>query len=216
MESTLFKKDVPAMKKSYQLNAASRMFEQVARQIGQYIETEKLEPGAKLPTERELSQVLEVSRSSVREGIRVLEILGFLESRHGEGTFVSNPPLFLMPHRVIGVQLKQSDLQHYYHLSLMLARQIMDLSIQQNIPNPNIAKEQTFWENLLLFIGELGERLDNPLYAALWLDTLEPLIQSGALLKEQAPFDLQEMIQAYKRSDKNKIYELLNKLAEVL
>lgn len=61
------------MKKSYQIDTLPRMFEQVAEQIVDYIHTEKLKAGTKLPTERKLSELLQVSRSSVREGIRVLE-----------------------------------------------------------------------------------------------------------------------------------------------
>jgi GntR family transcriptional repressor for pyruvate dehydrogenase complex len=143
------------------------MFEQVASQIAQYIHTEQLELGAKLPTERELSNLLEVSRSSVSEGIRVLEILCFLDSRHGEDTFVSNPPLFLSPYRVIGRTLQPSSLRHYYDLAMMIARQIVNLSVVQSTPYDNYLNAHTFWENLLQFIGELGERLDNPHYAVL-------------------------------------------------
>jgi DNA-binding FadR family transcriptional regulator len=45
-------------------------------------------PGSKLPSEKELSITMGVSRVSVREGIQHLVSLGILETRHGEGTFV--------------------------------------------------------------------------------------------------------------------------------
>jgi DNA-binding FadR family transcriptional regulator len=45
-------------------------------------------PGSKLPSEKELSQTMGVSRVSIREGIQHLVSLGVLETRHGEGTFV--------------------------------------------------------------------------------------------------------------------------------
>jgi GntR family transcriptional repressor for pyruvate dehydrogenase complex len=202
------------MKKNYELQASSRMFEQVARQIAQYIQSERLEIGAKLPTERELSHVLEVSRSSVREGIRVLEILGFLDSRHGEGTFVANPPPVLIPYQVLGRQLKPEDVSHYYHLSQMFARQIIELSVIQNTPYHNSFEKHDFWRNLLLFISELGGRLDNPQYAALWGGTFETVIRSGEFVKDSGPFDLQELIDAFNRSDRNKLNQLLIKLAD--
>ncbi|ADH68010.1 FadR/GntR family transcriptional regulator [Nocardiopsis dassonvillei] len=46
-------------------------------------------PGERLPTERDLSAQLGVSRSSMREAIRSLTTLGVLESRHGAGVYVT-------------------------------------------------------------------------------------------------------------------------------
>ena len=48
-----------------------------------------LEPGQRLPTERDLSAQLGMSRSSMREAIRALTVLGVLEARHGSGTYVT-------------------------------------------------------------------------------------------------------------------------------
>ncbi|MFC4564239.1 FadR/GntR family transcriptional regulator [Nocardiopsis mangrovi] len=48
-----------------------------------------LRPGDRLPTERDLSADLGVSRSSMREAIRALTTLGVLEARHGAGVYVT-------------------------------------------------------------------------------------------------------------------------------
>ncbi|WP_321394134.1 FadR/GntR family transcriptional regulator [uncultured Desulfuromusa sp.] len=61
---------------------------QVYEQIRAMIETGALEPDEKLKSERELSALLNVSRSSVREAILKLECAGLVEQRHGEGTYV--------------------------------------------------------------------------------------------------------------------------------
>jgi DNA-binding FadR family transcriptional regulator len=45
-------------------------------------------PGDRLPTERDLTTRLGLSRSTVREAIRSLELLGVVDSRHGDGTYV--------------------------------------------------------------------------------------------------------------------------------
>ncbi len=47
-----------------------------------------LEPGDQLPSERELSEQLQVSRGTVREAVRFLQALGLVEIRRGSGTFV--------------------------------------------------------------------------------------------------------------------------------
>jgi GntR family transcriptional regulator len=50
-------------------------------------------PGTRLPTEAELCQMLGVSRTVVREAIRVLEEDGLVSRRHGVGTFVRDHPI---------------------------------------------------------------------------------------------------------------------------
>ncbi len=45
-------------------------------------------PGDRLPSERQLSDQLGMSRSSLREAIRGLEAMGFVDVRHGQGVFV--------------------------------------------------------------------------------------------------------------------------------
>lgn len=67
-----------------------RIFEQVVQQIRDLIKNGELQPGDKLPTEQELEQQLNVSRSSVREALRVLEFEGLVEVRRGSGTYVSS------------------------------------------------------------------------------------------------------------------------------
>lgn len=61
---------------------------QVFRQLRDQLLRRTWPPGSKLPSEKELSQTMGVSRVSIREGIQHLVSLGILETRHGEGTFV--------------------------------------------------------------------------------------------------------------------------------
>ncbi|MFH8798628.1 FadR/GntR family transcriptional regulator [Streptomyces sp. NPDC017936] len=49
----------------------------------------RLEPGQRLPAERDLAALLGISRSSMREAIRALTVLGVLEARHGSGIYVT-------------------------------------------------------------------------------------------------------------------------------
>jgi GntR family transcriptional repressor for pyruvate dehydrogenase complex len=62
--------------------------ERVIRQLTRLIEEGALQPGDRLPSERELSEELQVSRGTVREAVQFLQTLGLLEIRHGSGTFV--------------------------------------------------------------------------------------------------------------------------------
>ena len=62
--------------------------ERVIRQLTRLIDDGILAPGDQLPSERELSEELQVSRGTVREAVQFLQTLGLLEIRHGSGTFV--------------------------------------------------------------------------------------------------------------------------------
>jgi GntR family transcriptional repressor for pyruvate dehydrogenase complex len=65
-----------------------RRYEQVAEQIRRLISDGALKPGDLLPPERELVAKLGVGRSSIRDAVRTLEVMGILEPRQGHGTVV--------------------------------------------------------------------------------------------------------------------------------
>jgi GntR family transcriptional regulator, transcriptional repressor for pyruvate dehydrogenase complex len=67
------------------------LFLRVADQIERYIEGNGMSHGARLPGERELSELLGVSRASVREALRSLQTRGVVAVRHGKGVFVASP-----------------------------------------------------------------------------------------------------------------------------
>jgi GntR family transcriptional repressor for pyruvate dehydrogenase complex len=58
--------------------------------LTEMIASKQLGPGAKLPTERQLAATLGVSRNTVREAISRLEVLGVLDIRRGDGTYVTS------------------------------------------------------------------------------------------------------------------------------
>jgi GntR family transcriptional repressor for pyruvate dehydrogenase complex len=64
-----------------------RVHEEIADRIRQLILQRTLPPGRPLPSERLFAQRFGVSRGSVRDALRTLEVLGLLEMRHGQGTF---------------------------------------------------------------------------------------------------------------------------------
>jgi GntR family transcriptional repressor for pyruvate dehydrogenase complex len=70
--------------------------EQVLNHLRELIQQGKLKPGERLPAERELAELLQVSRPTLRAGLRSLAAIGVLESRHGSGTYVvdvDGPPV---------------------------------------------------------------------------------------------------------------------------
>lgn len=66
----------------------SRISQQIVVQLCHMIRNGQLQPGDRLPSERDLSERLQVSRASLREALRALEIAGIVASKHGGGTYV--------------------------------------------------------------------------------------------------------------------------------
>lgn len=65
-----------------------KIYEEIAEQLRKQVAEGKLKPGDRLPSERELAERLQVSRASVREALSALEMMGLLEVRSGEGTYI--------------------------------------------------------------------------------------------------------------------------------
>jgi GntR family transcriptional repressor for pyruvate dehydrogenase complex len=73
--------------------------QQIVSRLLDLIQQRHLGPGDRLPAERELAATMGVSRSSLREALRALTVLGVCEMRHGTGTYVSSlePDLLVRP-----------------------------------------------------------------------------------------------------------------------
>lgn len=67
-----------------------RLYRDIAEQIRSKIESGVFPLGGRLPAERDLSELFDVSRSSVREALIVLEINGYVDIRGGSGVYVCN------------------------------------------------------------------------------------------------------------------------------
>jgi GntR family transcriptional regulator, transcriptional repressor for pyruvate dehydrogenase complex len=70
----------------------SRLYEQLAARLLDFIEVTGLGVGDRLPSERDLAQALQVSRASVRQATVALEVRGTLEVRHGDGIYLRSLP----------------------------------------------------------------------------------------------------------------------------
>lgn len=64
--------------------------EAVIEEIYTIIDSKQIQVGQKIPSERYLSENLNVSRQSVREALRALEFLGIIYVKRGEGTYLAD------------------------------------------------------------------------------------------------------------------------------
>ena len=67
------------------------LYLKISDSIYSYIKVNDLQPGDKLPSERDMATMLQTSRNSVREALRILEDRGLIYVKTGSGVFVSNP-----------------------------------------------------------------------------------------------------------------------------
>lgn len=85
----------------------SKLAEAVAEQLLAQIRGKELLPGTRIPSERELMAAFGVGRSTVREAINGLAMLGVLEIRHGHGAFVADPAAGAVLPRAIAAALRR-------------------------------------------------------------------------------------------------------------
>lgn len=71
--------------------SAKRLYRLIAEKIAEKIRSGEFPVGSRLPAERDLAEILQVSRSSVREALIALELSGYVEVRVGSGVYVTAP-----------------------------------------------------------------------------------------------------------------------------
>lgn len=105
-----------------QVSRGTRIYEKVVEKLKESISRGDILPGDPLPSERQLMDDFGVSRSSLREAFRVMELLGLIESVPGKGRFVRYP-------KSSAEDAKNIRLEDSAVLELMEARRILDPAI---------------------------------------------------------------------------------------
>lgn len=105
-----------------------RLSEGVVNAIKQMIVDQGFAPGDKFYSENELTAKLEVSRSSVREAVRILEVTGQLSVKHGKGIFIVDTDA--QPYDGFVHWLKSNDqsLQEHFEVRLIIEPQTARLA----------------------------------------------------------------------------------------
>lgn len=124
--------------------ANQRIYQQIVDQISRMIRDGSLRPGDRLPPERQLAEEFGVSRAAVREALSALGLMGLVEVRPGEGTFVRSAteeglatPLALLlaleRDEAIGLELLEirSALESYSAYLAAMRREPEDLAVME-------------------------------------------------------------------------------------
>src|SRR3954467_14529327 len=106
----------------------------VARLIALIIDRQ-LKAGDRLPPERELAAAMGVSRSSLREALRALTMLGVAEMRHGDGTYLTSlqPDVLMRPVSIV-LALSESGLHELFEARKLVEPGLAELAAQRIEP----------------------------------------------------------------------------------
>lgn len=143
---------------------AGRTFEEVANRVREMLTGGKLSPGERLPSEREFSTRLNISRSALREALRTLEIAGVVELRKGRsgGAFITrgNPNLVSDSMSDL-LRLGNVSWNHLTEARIWIEEIIVRVACKRATAKDIDALEENIREALLLFEeGQLMEKTE--------------------------------------------------------
>lgn len=210
-----------------------KSYTKVIDYIKHQIREGNLTSGSKLPAERELSQILEVSRNSVREAIRTLDIMGVISSQQGAGNYLTgNFENNLVESMSMMFLLNQINYQQISQLRRGLEMQALLLAID-NITDEQIRELAKVLEELEHTTEENNIILDKKLHYTIAIASQNTLIvsilQALSDLIDQFISDLRReiisspdskiilreahnaMMKSLVTRDKNLAYEAINK-----
>lgn len=217
-----------------------RLYEEVADQLKKTIFKGDLEPGDQLPSERELSEMFNVGRPTIREALRTLSVLGLIESNSGfKGSVVKKIDLaqYLEAMSEQFTWMIQADEQSFEEMSE--ARKYVELGIAHAVAdraNENDIKEldrfldkmkacgddaKKYLNVAINFHFKLAELSDNKIYYMIWKLFYDICLKGTSILEDMYPDPISGlyeanrlMVEAIKSKDHDKIDKAMKRHAE--
>lgn len=193
-----------------------KVYQEVLQEIRAYIDDNHLQTGDKLPSERDLSEKLQAGRSSVREALRAMELLGLIETRRGEGTFLTTYQPYQSVELLSSFILRKDGIkEELFHTRTILEKEAakiafhylneQDLLILEGILSDEAIKPE---EKHLDFFGLLFSKIDNLLLAKIW-----GLIEAFSLTAQRFYYENEfyhQLLNLYKQKQYDEIEELFH------
>jgi GntR family transcriptional regulator, transcriptional repressor for pyruvate dehydrogenase complex len=167
---------------------SSKMFLDIVEELRLMIKAEGIKAGDKIPSERVLAERLQVGRSTVREALRSLELLGLIETRRGEGTFLAD----FKKHQLVEVLSTFVMQQPKSAIDVNDTRIIHEKAAIQTICEDANKRNLPVWAGLLMKVKEEGEVLREDIVRELLVATDNRLsLKIWFILKQysKVPFD---------------------------
>lgn len=188
----------PDMKKEAQLKPIQkiRLYEIAVDQIKALILENQYQPGDRLPSERELAEKLCIGRPSVREALRILGLMGLIEIRMGDGTYVKDLSFFPYIDSIVSSIGSRLKMEAENFLKLWEVRKILEVGsaglaclrarpanleilhqcIQQM--EENIGNREAFIQAGIRFHQEIAKATENEILFLIW-ESLWDMIRRG-------------------------------------
>ncbi|WP_400242768.1 FadR/GntR family transcriptional regulator [Niallia sp. JL1B1071] len=193
----------------------SKLYVDIVNNLREMIDQNGLKPGDKLPSERVLSETLRAGRSSIREALRALELLGLIETRKGEGTFLRD----FQGHKLVEListfilqndKAKQDVLETKNYIQLNALYIAMEKIAEDEIKHlKRWVNEQEVSESEFFF--QIIKMADNFLVHRLWM-ILNDYYHSLAIpTKEWEREDYLHLLDALNNRDQMKLWSVYSK-----
>lgn len=155
------------------------LVESIAQGLIRYIATKGLRPGDRLPSERELVQMVGASRLPLREAVCVLKGLGVLEAKHGKGVFVKRLDLSSLFGKLSPLLRVQGgiDLQQLWEARMQLEGSIAQIAATRRgvehlekleaavqTMREHVENRSTYIRHDMAFHQELARSTGNPIF----------------------------------------------------
>lgn len=198
----------------------TKVYIEIVKQLREMIKTDGLKSGDKIPSERELTERLNVGRSSVREALRALELLGLIETRRGEGTFIRD---FKGHHLVqlLGTFILQDEkvkhdvIETKHHIEMVCLQLLLQRIQERDVME---LKEWTKTEKIDddKFFQDIIEKADNHLLLRIWQilkDYYRTLFFENNTFNKGDYYNLLEAIETKNQEETLVAYRKLRKLS---
>ncbi len=146
-----------------------RIYEEIVEQIRLLVAEGHVKAGDRLPSERDLAERLQVSRASVREALSALEMMGLLEIRSGEGTYIKqvNIDSVVVPLAWV-LSMEKDTVLELLEVRKILETQAAVLAAERAEPDEvNDMREALLEMQNDLLHGRLGEDSDHSFHYAI-------------------------------------------------
>jgi GntR family transcriptional repressor for pyruvate dehydrogenase complex len=215
----IVQQDAKEMKSFHLKITRERLYEQVVEQLQELIVSGGLQPGDRLPPERQLAEQLGVSRTVIREAIKTLEERGLVEVLTGSGTYVLQMDPGIVSESIgLLVQQYACSFDHLNEVRRMLQIEIAGLAAERAEPEDIEAMEEAlqemetavanirnhpdqlgdFVEADLNFHNALAEATQNPLLSVL-LEPISDLLLEFRRLASSTPGALEDALSYHRK-----------------